>query len=381
MFKRSSDLDKGDSSSVFLILNNEQIKKLKNSKEYEFFRCIYENIPVNIFAPLYQNVPSRPNASIRAMISALMLKRHNNWTYDELLREIEFNVLTRSALGLFDLFTIPFSLATIFNFQNKIMDYYVETGKNLLLEVYDRLIDINKKRLSKDIRNSLLSCLLSYSDIIREYNLQLLVEIIRRVHTGLPEEDKQKYKGSFIKYLEKTASKFVTFLKPEDLYEELVGIKQMYSLINSELLDRIKDKDIKMNFMRAFDHHFTIENGEIAVKEYSLLNSAFSEASSISPRRKADSEREGSGPFSGLKKSPRRNRDSSRKRNIIKFNIGKNRSNNFEVSCPYQTAIAVPTKKGFKAVLEKEICETCKDKNQCRSVPTKKGRTIYFFNI
>jgi len=70
-----------------------------------------------------------------------------NQTYEELFNHIDFDLRTRIALGLFDLSEAAFSETTIFNFQNRLIEYYIKTGVNLLERVFDRLTSEQLKAL------------------------------------------------------------------------------------------------------------------------------------------------------------------------------------------------------------------------------------------
>ena len=72
---------------------------------------------------------------------------YNKWSYEELFNQIEFNILTKLALGLDSIEYHPFSPATIFNFQNRLTAHFCKTGENLLENVFDKLTDKQLKAL------------------------------------------------------------------------------------------------------------------------------------------------------------------------------------------------------------------------------------------
>ena len=73
------------------------------------------------------------------MLVALMLQTCNQWTFEDLFKEIKFNLLTKIALGFDDLENILFCPATLFNFQNRLNDHTIRTGENLFEQVFDGL--------------------------------------------------------------------------------------------------------------------------------------------------------------------------------------------------------------------------------------------------
>lgn len=98
-------------------------QQLEDSEEYQFYQLIFRQIPEADFAVLYSEEGSRPNAPINTMVAALILLHQRGWTYRELFDQIDFDLKTRTALGLWDLETTPFSRATLFNFQHRLSDH------------------------------------------------------------------------------------------------------------------------------------------------------------------------------------------------------------------------------------------------------------------
>lgn len=98
-------------------------KILYQSEEQKYYEIVFCNIKEEDFAILYSDKESRPNAPINAMVSAMILQQRNNWTYRELFKEMSFNLLTKTALGIKNIDEIPFCMSTIFYFQNRINEH------------------------------------------------------------------------------------------------------------------------------------------------------------------------------------------------------------------------------------------------------------------
>jgi len=100
-------------------LSKKQRIMLEGSKEKWFYHLILRNINEMDFRALYSDKASRPN--------------------DELMESVMFDLRFKTALGLSDIGEVPFSRATLFNFQNRILDYGQQTGINLIERVFDNL--------------------------------------------------------------------------------------------------------------------------------------------------------------------------------------------------------------------------------------------------
>jgi hypothetical protein len=151
MFKENKNIFQKEMFGFSSMLSKKQFEKIKESKENCFFQMIVRNINEKDFQPLFSTENSRPNAPINTMVSALILKELYNWTFSELFENIEFNLLTKTALGLPNIYDMPFSYATIFNFKNRIAEYCQKTGINLFEKNFDKIFQkINWIKFYKD---------------------------------------------------------------------------------------------------------------------------------------------------------------------------------------------------------------------------------------
>lgn len=120
-------------------LRKKQRSLWERSREHKFFECIFQKIDESSFKELYSNKKSRPNVAVNQLVGALILKHLYDWTYEELFTHLNFNLLSRYAIGINDISEDVFSEASIFNFQNRISKHYLCTGQDLISEVFDKL--------------------------------------------------------------------------------------------------------------------------------------------------------------------------------------------------------------------------------------------------
>ena len=113
MFKANSDHGQDDFFSAANQLPPEKKNKLLASKHWCFYELIFCRIDETVFACLYSDKASRPNAPVNTMVASLILKHHFGWTFEELFQHIDFDLLTRAALGLRTLSITPFVKLTL----------------------------------------------------------------------------------------------------------------------------------------------------------------------------------------------------------------------------------------------------------------------------
>jgi hypothetical protein len=273
MFKKNQEHLTGGLWSFENDLSKEQVKTLNESKENYFFKNVFCRINEDDFKVLYADDVGSPNAPINSMVSSLILMNNKSWSYEELLNNINFNLLTRTALGLTNLNGKPFCETTIFNFQNRMLNYTVETGINLIEKVFDGLTEEQLKELKIKTNIQRTDSTLIGSNIRNFSRLQLLIEIIIRLERVLTEEDKKTFDEDLKPYLKQTSGQFVYKIKSESLDSNLAAIGKTYYRIKTELIEKYKNEDIYEIFNRAYDEHFKVTDNQIEVKIGKELNS------------------------------------------------------------------------------------------------------------
>lgn len=258
---------------------NELCKKqrdlLAGSKEKWFHHLIFRNIREQDFQPLFSEKASRPNVPINILVSALVLKELKGLSYDELMESILFDLRFKTALGLVSIEEVPFSRATLFNFQNRLGEYEQQTGVNLIELVFDGLTaeQIRQLSLKTDIQRTDSTMV---SSNIRKYSrVQLLIEVLLRLGKKLSETDKQAIGEQLQAYLEKGSQKYVYALKSKDLPHELEKLGQVYYTVHNQIKEnqRYQGSQELINFERVYREHFVVVEQEINPRPTEELHS------------------------------------------------------------------------------------------------------------
>lgn len=275
MFQKNEKHLQASFFEVEEMLSATQKKALEDSRERWFYELVFKRIDESLFAPLYSETKSRPNAPINCMVSALILQTHNRWSYEFLIRQMRFDLLTRKALGLSYMDELPFCEATLFNFQNRLLAYEVETGTNLIEQVFNGL---TKEQLSVlKIKTDIQRCdSLQVQSNIRTYSrLQLLIEVLLRVYRVFSDEDKETHTNAFTPYQGKTSGQYVYKVEFETIGTELERVAHAYQEIRETVQMKYTETDICSIFTRVFDEHFTVIEERIEVKPSTELHSGY----------------------------------------------------------------------------------------------------------
>ena len=220
MFKKNRTHTQSNIFGFTNMVSSKMVKELQASEEQKFYELIFCNIKEEDFSCLYSEIDSRPNVPVNCLVSAILLQHRQKLTYERLFDSIKFNLLTKTALGLQTLDEIPFSEASLFNFQNKLNAYFINNGINLLEKVFDQFTEqqLKELKIKTDIQRT--DSFQAASNIRRYSRLQLLVEMLIRIYRVLNEADKKQYEDLFSPYVKKTSGQFIYRLDTEDIPSE-----------------------------------------------------------------------------------------------------------------------------------------------------------------
>ena len=277
MFVKNDKLQQGCfTNDVLVQLSEAKRKTAINSIEARFHDEIFLNIDEGKFAHLYSEVASRPNTPVNYLVAALILRTLKGWTFAELFRDLDFNILTRMALGIYDLEMVPFSEVTIFNFQNRLLTHFNDSGENLFETVFDQLTDYQLKTYKVKTGIQRTDSFQLMSNIAKYSRLRLIIEVLRRLCRTLSEEDKDSIGEKLIPYIKASSSeKFCYELNDEHLPNKLIELAEIYHELHKTLPDSVKEKPEFNIFESVYHEQFRIdEQGEVHVKVNTELNSS-----------------------------------------------------------------------------------------------------------
>ena len=249
-----------------------KLKKLKKSKEYDFYQLVFCQINEKDFSVLYSDNSSRPNAPVNSLVASIILMYHNNWTTENLFDRIDFDLLTRTAFGLDTLEDTPFCPATFFNFQNRLLSHFVATGQNLIEGVFDGLTQQQLKTLKIKTNIQRSDSFMAMSNIRSYSRTQLLIEMLIRLYRVLSDEDKTRFNDILIPYTKQSSSQYLYNLECASIPHEQEKLGQLYHKPYEALKESYKDFEVFSVFERVYTEHFTIIDNKITVKPGKELN-------------------------------------------------------------------------------------------------------------
>jgi hypothetical protein len=104
------------------------------------------------------------------------------------------------------------------------------------------------------------------SNIRSMSRLQLLVEVLQRVHRMLTEGDQLHYAEVFAPYIQGHAGQYVYHLKGQDTSEHLQRIDELMQRLLAELQASYAQEPVYQMFERVFGEHFRVEEQALKTK-------------------------------------------------------------------------------------------------------------------
>jgi hypothetical protein len=232
----------------------------------ETFRCeVFQRIPEERFRVLYDQGPSRPNVPVNVLVGLEVIKQGKGWSDEELYEHFLLDLQVRYAVGCDNLGEGDFDLRTLYYFRNRVSKHALETGENLFKVVFDEVTgeQIKKLGIKTDMQRMDSTQLLSnIADLSR---LELLVEVLRRLHRILAEEDQANYAELFAPYTQQGAGQYAYRIKgKEAVWAHIQQVGEVLHSALSKLRPGYGESAVYQVAQRFFDENFNLV--ETAVK-------------------------------------------------------------------------------------------------------------------
>lgn len=259
MFRKNDQHRQKSMFSSINTLPKKQLKRLETSWAGTFYHQYFARIDEDVFAVVYSDEASRPNIPANVLAGLEALKSGFGWSDEEMYDAFCFNVQVRYALGYRDLSEGHFELRTVYNFRKRITQHMQETGENLFEKAFEQVTDEQITVFQIKTDKLRMDSTLIASNIRAMSRLQLLVEILQRVHRVLQEGDQQRYSDDFSPYVKGSSGQYIYHIKGEQSSEHLQRIGElMYKLVD-ELSVSYAGKGAYQMLQRVFQEHFILE--------------------------------------------------------------------------------------------------------------------------
>lgn len=241
-------------------------KRLEKSWAGVFYQEFFCRLKEEPFAVLYADIPSRPNIPVNVLVALEYLKAGHGWSDEELYDGFIYNMQVRYALGYHQLGEGDFELRTLYNFRQRLSRYMQESGINLLDQAFEQVTDEQIAAFQLKTGKQRMDSTMVASNIREMGRLQLLVEVLQRVHRMLSESYQERYCEAFAPYLNGQAGQYVYRVKGQDTAGQLQQIGVLMQRLLSELKEAYAGDPVYQVLERVYGEHFRVEEQAVEVK-------------------------------------------------------------------------------------------------------------------
>jgi hypothetical protein len=236
MFRKNEYRQKSLLFGPEMILSERLLAHLQRSWAATFRTEVFERIDEALFAPLYSEQASRPNAPVNVLMGFEIIKAGQGWSDEELYEALSFDMRLRYALGIEDMTSeLPFTLRTLYNFRARVQQYTREEGGNLYQEVFEQVTDehLEKYRVSAHLQRMDSTQVLS--NVAQTNRLTLLIGVLQAGVKALPEGEQAAWQEKVGFYLRKRAHEIVFGIRKEEMPAHFQKLGQLLRELQATL--------------------------------------------------------------------------------------------------------------------------------------------------
>ena len=238
-------------------------KKLEKSWAPTFYREVFMRLDEKPLAVLYSDKASRPNVPANVLVALEIIKAGQGWTDEEMHEEFILGLKVRYAVGYEQIGKGDFSLRTIHEFRRRLREHKETTGEDLLEQVFVQITDEQMKALSVNSDKLRMDSTQIASNIYQYGRLELLAEILLRVHRMLNEADRERFGELFSPYVNVSGDEPYAYrIKPDETVTRLTTIGSDIATLIDELAADYGQEHVYGLLQRVFQEHFVLTEGK-----------------------------------------------------------------------------------------------------------------------
>lgn len=243
-----------------------------------FNKYVTSNVEESVFDCLFDKEIGAPNAPLRILIGMMILKEGFGWSDKKLYEECYFNILVMSALGLTNMNDNVPCEATYYNFRHSLCMHQVETGEDLIGELFRTLTKEQAELFGVTGEFIRLDSKLIGSNICKSSRLQLIIRVLQVFYkdickqaTLLARMDSEE-KSILEDLKKKQAGQIIYVLNKEEREQKL---EKLGYLLASLLKKYTEDDCEKVRLLsRVFSEHYRMESESIVLKDVTELKAS-----------------------------------------------------------------------------------------------------------
>ena len=239
MFKKSNKEPQLDAfTNVPMMLESSAFKQYSDQGHWhnQFHDQVVIRIDETIFSILYNNTTGAPNSSIRILVGMMVLKESFVWSDSQLFEHCRFNLLVRSALGLFNI-NDPLPVeSTYYLFRKRIYDHQKQNGEDLMGKAFAQITSEQIKEFDVNGRSIRMDSKLIGGNIALFSRYEIIHHTLRKFFQSLDNDAKSTLSLADLEQLEKLVIEEPLKTVYRSTREEIKSRLQPIGIISYKLL-------------------------------------------------------------------------------------------------------------------------------------------------
>ena len=263
MFRESEPNQQSSLFDTLWLMPPKMKERLLTSWADTFRQEVFARIPETLFAPLFSDIESRPNAPINVIVGGEILKAGFGWTDEELVDHLGFDLLTRHALGLDEVRAEAPTMRTFYNLRRRVREYAERTGTNLYSEVFAHITDEQITKFAVKTNWQRMDSTQLLSNIALMSRLELVIATLQTGVGGLPTALQQQWGQAQESYLSKPAQTICYRLKAADATPHLQAVGQLLLEVWAQLAAHEADANLTAIVARVIREQYQVEGENV----------------------------------------------------------------------------------------------------------------------
>ncbi len=245
MFRKSENPQRDLFSNILTQVGSRKQKMLEDPKSWHniFYKEVLSRINETPYSVLYHSDNGRPNASVRVLISMMVIKEGHGWSDEQLFESCRFDLKLILALGGTSLHDSIPAESTYYEFRRLLMEHNENEQEDLLKNTFASITTCQVKELKISGKKIRMDSKLINSNIATSTRLNMILEALRKYVTGHAIKlEKHELSLRIVSLFEslktKTASNISYSLSGKEKKETLIDL----GLLIKFLLDHNRDE-------------------------------------------------------------------------------------------------------------------------------------------
>jgi hypothetical protein len=281
MFRKSiKDLQLDVFSSVPSMLDEGSFKQYNDENHWhnQFREQVVMRFDESIFKRLFNETMGAPNAPIRILLGMMILKESFVWSDSQLFEHCRFNLLTRSALGLFNINDSLPAESTYYLFRKRIYEHQRQSAEDLMDKAFEQITHEQIKEFDVNGRSIRMDSKLIGSNIAVFTRYEIIHQTLCRFYKLLDNKEKLRLTISDKNQLEDIAKEESSKTVYRSTKEEIKARLQPIGILIYKLLNAFTEYQSEQYqlLQRVFTEQYKVLQGkqiELRAKEEIISDS------------------------------------------------------------------------------------------------------------